>query len=286
MMKTDDGQDHYQYERIADAIEYIHKNFKNQPALDEIAASVHLSPIHFQKQFKAWAGVSPKKFLQYISLEYAKNILASKKSEAAAEAVYDTGFSSPSRLHDLFVQLEGMTPAEYKNQGRNLSIHYSFSATPFGEVIIASTGKGICHMAFEQDRHLARRQLVQAFPQAEFIEQLDALQQSALSIFSASNSLPEIKLHLKATAFQLKVWESLLKIPLGQLSSYGEIAAEIGQPKAGRAVGSAIGSNPVAFLIPCHRVIRSTGIIGGYKWGAPRKTAIIGWEGAKAHEPA
>lgn len=147
-MKADDGQDHWQYERIADAIAYIHKNFKNQPALDEIAASVHLSPIHFQKQFKAWAGVSPKKFLQYISLEYAKNILAAKKAAAAADAVYDTGFSSPSRLHDLFVQLEGMTPAEYKNQGRNLSIHYSFSATPFGEVIIASTGKCGRHLPY------------------------------------------------------------------------------------------------------------------------------------------
>ena len=275
-----------QYDRIADAIAYIHQNFKQQPSLDEIAASVHLSPIHFQKQFKDWVGVSPKKFLQYISVEYAKKILEQSAEFSMSDAVYETGFSSPSRLHDLFIQIEGMTPAEFKNQGKNLVISYSFADTPFGEVIIASTHKGICHMAFEESRELAFRQLFDAFPLAQFIEQTDAFQQSALCIFTNAKSLPSIKLHLKGTPFQLKVWQSLMKIPMGQLKTYGDIAQNIENPQAHRAVGIAIGSNPVAFLIPCHRVIRSTGIIGGYKWGAPRKTAMIGWEGVKTHEPA
>ena len=285
MMKNTEMCKQNQYDRIADAIAYIHQNVKRPPNLEEIAASVHLSPVHFQKQFKDWVGVSPKKFLQYISAEYAKKILANNTDFSMSDAVYETGFSSPSRLHDLFIQIEGMTPAEFKNQGKNLAISYSFADTPFGEVIIASTQKGICHMAFEGDRALACRQLLDAFPQAQFTAQTDAFQQSALRIFADAESLPSIKLHLKGTPFQLKIWQSLLKIPMGQLKTYSDIAQDIENPQANRAVGTAIGRNPVAFLIPCHRVIRSTGIIGGYKWGAPRKTAMIGWEGVKAHEP-
>lgn len=270
-----------QYDRIADAIRYIHQHFQEQPSLEQIASAVHVSPIHFQKQFKHWVGVSPKKFLQYISVEHAKSVL---KNYSLTETVYDTGLSSPSRLHDLFIQIEGMTPAEYKKQAQNLVIHYQFSATPFGEVLIASTHKGVCWMAFESDQNLAVSNLQQSFPKATFLAQSDQFQRDALAIFAKDQSLAQIKLHLKGTPFQLKVWASLLKIPMGHLSTYGDIAQQIQQPTASRAVGTAIGRNPIAFLIPCHRVIRATGVIGEYRWGAPRKTAIIGWEGVKTHE--
>ena len=273
----------FNYHRIARAIDYIKENFKSQPNLDEIAEKVHLSPAHFQRMFTDWAGTSPKKFLQYISVEYAKKIL--KEEQASLfDTAYETGLSSTSRLHDLFVNIEGMTPAEYKNGGKKLSIHYSFAESPFGSLIIASTSKGICYMAFEEDEDPALNNLISRFPNAFFQRKLDLLQQNALFIFQSDwSKLNEIKLHLKGTDFQLKVWESLLKIPMGKLSTYSHIAAQIGNPNASRAVGTAIGSNPVAFLIPCHRVIQSSGTFGGYMWGSNRKTAMIGWEGAKTN---
>lgn len=274
-------QTNIHYNRIAEAIEYISSNFRLQPNLDEVAAQVHLSPAHFQRLFTEWAGTSPKKFLQYISVEHAKKILE-KERATLFDTAYETGLSSTSRLHDLFVNIEGMTPAEYKNGGKNLSINYSFAQSPFGSLIVASTAKGVCYMAFEEEEDKALNNLKSKFPNAAFRQMLDLTQQNALFIFQNDwSKLPEIKLHLKGTDFQLKVWEALLKIPMGQLSTYGSIAGSIGNPKASRAVGTAIGHNPVAFLIPCHRVIRSTGMFGGYMWGATRKTAIIGWEGVK-----
>jgi AraC family transcriptional regulator, regulatory protein of adaptative response / methylated-DNA-[protein]-cysteine methyltransferase len=253
------------YHKIATAINYIKANFKTQPSLDEVAASVHLSPFHFQKLFTDWAGVSPKKFLQYTSVQYA----------------IETGLSSSSRLHDLFVNIEGMTPGEYKNGGEHLQIKYSFANTIFGNIVIAATQKGVCYIAFIEDATVGFTDLQAHFPKANFIQQTDELQLQALSIFSKDwQQLQQIKLHLKGTDFQLKVWEALLKIPMGQLTTYGNIANTINSPKASRAVGTAIGSNPVAFLIPCHRVIQTTGNIGGYMWGPTRKTAIIGWEAA------
>ncbi|NCU23777.1 methylated-DNA--[protein]-cysteine S-methyltransferase [Acinetobacter haemolyticus] len=271
------------YERIAQAIQYIQQNFQQQPQLDEVAAHIHLSPAHFQRLFTDWVGTSPKKFLQYISVEYAKQILKQEQG-SVFDATFATGLSSTSRLHDLFVQIEGMTPAEYKHGGQSLTIHYQFAETLFGEVLIASTHKGICALSFVDDRAEVLAQLKLQFPQAVFIEQIDAFQQSALALFQKDRQqLAEIKLHLKGTDFQLKVWQSLLKIPMGQLATYGELAKVINHPKAARAVGSAIGSNPVAFLIPCHRVIQSSGLFGGYEWGSVRKTAIIGWEGVQTH---
>ncbi|EPF77218.1 methylated-DNA--protein-cysteine methyltransferase [Acinetobacter gyllenbergii] len=271
------------YERIAQAIQYIQQNFQQQPQLDEVAAHIHLSPAHFQRLFTEWVGTSPKKFLQYISVEHAKKILKQEQG-SIFDATFATGLSSTSRLHDLFIQIEGMTPAEYKHGGQSLTIHYQFAETLFGEVLIASTHKGICALSFVENRADALQQLTAQFPQAEFIEQLDAFQHSALALFQKDQpQLAEIKLHLKGTEFQLKVWQSLLKIPMGQLSTYGELAKAIEHPKAARAVGTAIGSNPVAFLIPCHRVIQSTGALGGYEWGTLRKTALIGWEGAQTH---
>ncbi|WP_417357242.1 bifunctional helix-turn-helix domain-containing protein/methylated-DNA--[protein]-cysteine S-methyltransferase [Flavobacterium sp.] len=274
-------QNQLNYERIAKAIEYIKENFKSQPSLDEIADKVHISQAHFQRMFTDWAGTSPKKFLQFISIEHAKKIL--KEEQATLfDTAHETGLSSTSRLHDLFINIEGMTPMEYKNGGKNLQINYSFAESPFGSLIVASTPKGICYMAFEENDEMALKNLLNKFPNATFQRKLDLMQQNALFIFQNDwSKLNKIKLHLKGTDFQLKVWESLLKIPMGGLSTYGRLAESIGNPNASRAVGTAIGSNPVAYLIPCHRVIQSTGNFGEYMWGNTRKTAIIGWEGAK-----
>ena len=272
------------YNRIAEAIDYISRNFKDQPNLDEVAEKVHLSPFHFQRLFTDWAGVSPKKFLQYISVEHAKEVLKDKQA-TLFDAASETGLSGTGRLHDLFVSIEGMTPGEYRNGGEELTINYSYAETPFGHLIVASTAKGICYMAFEEDAGKALNDLKQHFPRAAFRQMVDTRQQNALYIFTYDwAKLPEIKLHLKGTDFQLKVWETLLKIPMGGLTTYGKIAGELKNPNASRAVGSAVGSNPVAFLIPCHRVIQSTGTFGGYMWGPTRKAAIIGWEAAKVEE--
>ncbi|MBW1654453.1 bifunctional helix-turn-helix domain-containing protein/methylated-DNA--[protein]-cysteine S-methyltransferase [Flavobacterium quisquiliarum] len=276
-------QETINYNRIAEAIDYIKANFKDQPNLDEVAEKVHLSPFHFQRLFSDWAGTSPKKFLQYTSLEHAKKLLKDNQA-TISETAYETGLSGTSRLHDLFVNIEGMTPAEYKNGGKNLAINYSFAESPFGNIIVASTQKGVCFMAFAEDEASGFSALKDKFPNADFSRKLDLLQQNALFIFQNDwSKLSEIKLHLKGTDFQLKVWETLLKIPMGQLSTYGTIAQQIEKPNASRAVGTAIGSNPVAFLIPCHRVIQSSGVFGGYMWGNTRKTAIIGWEGAQVN---
>lgn len=268
------------YERIEKAIGYIKENFKEQPDLDEVAKQVYLSPFHFQRLFRDWAGVSPKKFLQFISIEYAKGLL--KQNLSLSDVSYETGLSGTGRLHDLFIGIEGMTPGEYKNGGEALDIHYSFAETPFGDIIIATTYKGVCHLAFVEDEKKGIESLANNFPRASLIQKTDLIQQDALRFFSGDLSdLKKLKLHLKATPFQIKVWQSLLRIPLGCVSTYGAIAENIESPRASRAVGTAIGSNPVAFLIPCHRVIRSTGIIGEYHWGSNRKASMLGWEAAK-----
>lgn len=268
------------YERIEKAIRYLQENFTRQPDLDEVAKQVHVSPFHFQRMFKEWAGISPKKFLQYISAEHAKTLL--KQNMSLSDVSYETGLSGTSRLHDLFISIEGMTPGEYKNGGEQLHINYSYAESPFGNIIVASTTKGICHLAFADDEKMALDELKRFFPKASFKQVVDTIQQNALFIFTQDwKNLSAIKLHLKGTAFQLKVWDTLLKIPLGGLATYSSVAVAAGNEKAARAVGSAIGDNPVAFLIPCHRVIKSTGSIGQYHWGSNRKTAIIGWESAK-----
>ena len=271
------------YNRIAEAINYLQLNFKTQPNLDEVAEKIHLSPFHFQRLFTEWAGVSPKKFLQYISIEHAKSVLKNKQA-TLFDAAYETGLSGTGRLHDLFIKIEGMTPGEFKNGGENLFINYSYAESPFGDILVASTPKGICYMAFAESEKQALTDLQTHFPNAQFKQMVDLIQQNALYIFTHDwNKLHQIKLHLRGTDFQLKVWDTLLKIPMGQLSTYGNIAKKINNPNASRAVGTAIGSNPVAFLIPCHRVIQSTGTFGGYMWGPIRKTAIIGWEAAKTN---
>jgi len=274
-------QERANYDRISEAIGYIKTNFKAQPGLEEVAENIHLSPYHFQRLFTDWAGVSPKKFLQYITVEYAKKMLKEEKA-TLFDAAFEAGLSGTGRLHDLFINIEGMTPGEYKNGGQSLSINYSFAESPFGNILVASTSRGICYMSFADDEMQALQGLQNRFPNASFRQMVDLLQQNVLYIFTHDwSKLHQIKLHLKGTEFQLKVWEALLKIPMGRLSTYGSIARQIEMPRASRAVGSAVGDNPVAFLIPCHRVIQSTGVFGQYHWGNIRKTAMIGWEAAQ-----
>jgi len=276
-------QNEIDYKRIAEAIEFLRLNYKQQPTLDEAAEHVHLSPFHFQRMFKDWAGVTPKQFLQYLSIEHAKSILKDKQA-SLFDTAYETGLSGTGRLHDLFMKIEGMTPGEYKNGGEQLRINYSFAESPFGTILVASTPKGICYMAFaDGSDDEAFLELQAHFPNAAYNHFLDSIQQNAIFIFTQDwSKLSEIKLHLKGTAFQLKVWETLLKVPMGGLITYGKLAGNLQNPNASRAVGSAVGDNPVAFLIPCHRVIRSTGETGQYHWGSQRKNAMIGWEASKA----
>lgn len=278
------NQESLDFNRIKKAIEYISENYKYQPSLDKISEHIHLSPFHFQRLFKEWAGVSPKRFLQYISIQHAKQIL--RETQATLfDTAFEVGLSGTSRLHDLFINIEGMTPAEYKNEGSYLTINYSFALSPFGEIIVASTPKGICHMSFVEDHQEAIKNLTSIFPKANYQNSVDEIQKNAIRIFNLDwESLDKIKLHIKGSDFQLKVWQALLNIPMGQLSSYQNIANLIKSPKASRAVGNAVGQNPVAYLIPCHRIIQSTGALGDYHWGHIRKTSMIGWEAAKVYQ--
>jgi len=277
-------QEQIDYDRIAKAIEFIRDNFKHQPSLEAVAAEVNLSPFHFQRLFTEWAGVSPKKFIHYLSLNYAKNLLREEQS-TLLDATHEIGLSSSSRLHDLFINIESMTPGEFKHGGKSLDIKYCFAESPFGQIIIASTSRGVCHISFQDDSKQALIELKKIFPKASYHQVSDKFQKNVLLVFQKDwTYLNEIKLHLFSTPFQLKVWESLLKISQGKLTTYGNIAEKIGKPKAARAVGTAIGSNPVAFLIPCHRVIQSTGNIGDYRWGTTRKSAMIAWEASRAEK--
>jgi AraC family transcriptional regulator of adaptative response/methylated-DNA-[protein]-cysteine methyltransferase len=265
------------FQKISQAINFLQENFKSQPSLEEIAAHVNLSPFHFQRLFTEWAGISPKQFSQYLNLQYAKTVL---QNSTLLKTANQSGLSGTARLHDLFVKIEGMTPGEYKNGGANLTINYHFFETIFGKVLLASTKKGLTYLAFDDYRD-ALSELKQKFPNAQFQQQTDSFQQNALKFFSPSSPKnSQLQLHLKGTPFQIKVWEALLTIPRGQLSTYGQIAQQINNNKACRAVGTAVGDNPISYIIPCHRVIQSTGIFGNYHWGPQRKTAMIGWEAA------
>lgn len=269
------------YERIAKAIAFLQEHALEKPSLDAAAAHIHLSPFHFQRLFSEWAGISPKKFLQYISINHAKSLLAQPKQTLFSTSMR-LGMSSTSRLHDLFITLEGMSPASYKQAGKGLLIAYSFQPSPFGLALLASTEKGLCHLAFTSPDQSSLTQLQAQYPRATLIEKEEPIHLASMAVFNLQHKPTRpLNLQLRGTDFQLKVWEALLKIPVGQLCTYKQIAQSIGKPMAYRAVGTAIGKNPIAFLIPCHRVIQNTGIIGDYRWGSTRKTAIIGWETAQ-----
>ena len=273
-MNTPDAPDNH-YRRIAEAIDGLIKDSPPSPKSE--GENIH-------RLFIEWAGVSPEKFLQYISAARAKKLIRESQEATLFDAALETGLSDSVRLHSLFINIEEMTPSEHDRGGTNLSVNYSFANSPFGKLLAASTSKGVCSMVFEENEEKGVSRLKSKFPNASFHPQADVFQQNALLIFQSEQSrLPTVKLHLKGTDFQLKVWEALLKIPRGKLSTYGNLAAQIGNPRASRAVGAAIGSNPVAFLIPCHRVIQSSGEYGGYRWGSLRKTLLIGWEGAKTN---
>lgn len=266
------------YQKIAQAIEYITTSHLSQPNLDEIANHLEMSSFHFQRLFSEWAGISPKKFLQFISLGHAKHLLKNN-SVSLFDTAFEVGLSGTGRLHDLFVNIEKMTPGDYKNGGESLQISYSISDTLFGKVLIASTGKGICYLAFISSEEIAIADLKKEYPKAHLFIHVDTHIEKVKHFFDNNlSSLGKINLHLKGTDFQLKVWEALLKIPKGQAETYGNIAERLDSPQASRAVGTAVGSNPIAYIIPCHRVIKSTGITGEYMWGATRKKAILGWE--------
>lgn len=266
-------QEKLDFIRIAEAVTYIKENFRSRPGLDEIAGKVGLSSFHFQRLFTDHAGVSPKNFLQFVGVEHAKKTLR-EGSGGLTDVAFETG-----RLHDLFVTIEGMTPGEYKKGGAHLVINYNFYDSIFGEVITASTAKGICYMAFIDDEKNGFESLKEQFPNAVYCRRSDDLHKKALSCLVPGNENPEkVILHLKGSNFRLKVWNALLKISSGNIATYGEVAAYTNNLKGSRAVGTAIGKNPVAYLIPCHRVILASGDVGNYRWGTARKRAMIGYE--------
>jgi len=270
------------YKRIERAIRFVEANFKSQPSLDEIAESAYLSKYHFQRLFKRWAGISPAQFLQFLTLEYAKEKLV--ESRSLLDTSLDAGLSGPSRLHDLFLTFVAMTPGEFKRLGADLKIEYGFHPTPFGECLLATTDRGICHLGFlaGNDHSTAFDQLQQNWPGAKLIENQANTASIVNNIFIPAHAGESRPFHLllKGTNFQVNVWQALLTIPRGSMVSYQDMADYVGNPKAFRAVAGAIALNPVAYLIPCHRVIAKSGQIRGYRWGSARKRAILGWEAA------
>jgi AraC family transcriptional regulator of adaptative response/methylated-DNA-[protein]-cysteine methyltransferase len=278
LLETGSKQAAIDYQRIEKALLFIEQNYINQPSLKEIADAVHLSEYHFDRLFSRWAGTSPQRFLRFLTKEYAKQLLLQSKD--LLEVTYSSGLSSPGRLHDLFVTYEAMSPGEYKQKGAGISIWYGFHPTPFGECLIAVTQRGICALSFVEPntQQHALVHLHEEWTHAVITHDETVTEPFVEQIFTPTASHKPLTLLLRGTNFQIKVWEALLKIPVGHLASYADIASAIGNPKASRAVGSAIGSNQLAYLIPCHRVIQKMGIYGQYRWGATRKRAMLARE--------
>jgi len=279
-MKNSMNQQAKDYSRIEKAIHFLDKNVCDQPDLREVAETAGLSEFHFQKIFQRWAGISPKKFLQFLTKEHAKQLL--EKSNLL-DASYDVGLSGPSRLHDLFINYEAMSPGEYKQKGEGLTIDYGFHPTPFGECFVAITDRGICRLAFmdKAEKKKLLKDFHKDWKNATLQDNQAKTKEVTEEIFSSPKGKkrkPSFKVLSRGTNFQIKVWEALLKIPSGQVVTYQAIAKMIGSPKAVRAVGNAVGKNQIAYLIPCHRVIRGTGHLGGYRWGTSRKRAMLGKE--------
>jgi len=260
------------YSRVADAIRYLDESASSQPSLERVAASAGLSPAHFQRLFKRWAGVSPKRFLQYATAEHARRLLA--ESRPVLDAAFEAGLSGPGRLHDLTVHVHAMTPGEVRRAGDGVTIRYGGHDTPFGRAIVGVTERGVCALQFGDALEDVRRR----WPRARFVRDDSAAAEVGARLFDGG----AVSLDVRGTNFQIRVWEALLCVPPGAAVSYGELARRVGAPRAARAVGSAVGANPVAVLIPCHRVLRGTGAFGGYRWGAERKRALLAWESARA----
>jgi AraC family transcriptional regulator of adaptative response/methylated-DNA-[protein]-cysteine methyltransferase len=281
MMMITEGNINYQ--RIEQAIRFLEENFQHQPELDQVAEKVHLSPFHFQRIFTEWAGISPKRFLQFLTVDFLKEKLS--KTKNLIDAAETAGLSSQSRIYDLFTTLEAVTPQEYKQQGAGIRIHYGFHETPFGLALIGVTDRGICWLSFlqaDEEPRIELEKMKTHWNNSIFSEGKELTQKYIDQIFHRVNLKQPLHVFAKGTNFQIKVWEALLKIPMGSVTTYQNIASSIKSPKAMQAVGSAVGSNHIAYLIPCHRVIRKDGILGEYRWSAARKKSIIGWEMAKA----
>jgi AraC family transcriptional regulator of adaptative response/methylated-DNA-[protein]-cysteine methyltransferase len=270
------------YLRIEQAILYLENHYLDQPSLEDVAANIGLSEYHFQRLFSRWAGVSPKRFLQFVTKENAKTLL--DHSENLLDTTHQTGLSSLGRLHDLFVNTEAVSPGEYKSRGAGVTIRYGLHPTPFGKCLIAATDRGICHLGFVQTSEgRAIDGLVSDWKQAKMIEDHRSTSPLVEPIFDLGYRGKPLSVHLRGTNFQLKVWEALLQIPTGAVTTYAGIASKIGKPGAMRAVGTAIGHNPIAVLIPCHRVIRKVGEFGNYRYGALRKKALLAREFSVSH---
>jgi AraC family transcriptional regulator of adaptative response/methylated-DNA-[protein]-cysteine methyltransferase len=272
--------DNANFDRIALALRYLEDHRDEHPSLESAAAHVDLSPFHFQRLFSQWVGISPKRFQQYLSVGHARDCL--EQTRSLLDTTLDVGLSSPGRLHDLFVSVDGVTPGEYKAQGQDLIIHYGAQDSPFGHCLIGGTKRGVCWLSFHagDDHSEGLEQLQDTWGKATLISSSkeSARWRDAVFARQRSGQQPGLPLLVKGTNFQIKVWEALLRIPPGMLCSYQDLARWIGRPKAARAVGSAVGANPIAYLIPCHRVIRAMGSFGEYRWGSARKQAIHGWE--------
>jgi len=265
------------YQRIAKAIVYLRTHTLDQPSLDDLAAQIGLSPFHFQRLFHRFAGISPKRFLQHLTTQHAKQLL--RRSTSVLETSFEVGLSSPGRLHDLLISVEAVTPGEYKSGGENLQIFYGCHPTPFGDCLLATTRRGICRLNFIDDnRQQVIDSLHQDWPQAELRQDDSHTAPLVEQIFARQATEKPLPLLLRGTNFQLQVWQALLQIPPGMVTSYGFLAKRLGQPTASRAVGRAVGQNPIGYLIPCHRVLRGDGELGGYRWGTERKMAILGCE--------
>jgi AraC family transcriptional regulator of adaptative response/methylated-DNA-[protein]-cysteine methyltransferase len=275
------------YLRIEKAIRFLEESYRDQPDLAEVAQNIHLSPYHFQRLFKRWAGISPKQFIQFLTIDYAKQRLAESKS--ILDTSIEAGLSGPSRLHDLFVTFEAITPGEFKAKGEGLKVSFGFHLTPFGQCLVATTDRGICGLTFVENRGEAQalEDLKKSWPHADFCENTAQTQALVNQIFISAEKRDGVPLNLllRGTNFQIKVWEALLKIPEGAMVSYHDVAASIGQPTASQAVANAISKNPIGYLIPCHRVIRKMGLVNDYRWGAARKKAILGWEASSRSTP-
>ena len=271
------------YERVAQAIEFLRQNRHDQPELHDLAAHIGLSESHIQRLFSRWVGISPKRFLQYLTVEHVKRCM--DETEDVLSLAIESGLSSPGRLHDLFVTMEGMTPGEFKRAAKGLEIRYGIGPTPFGPALIANTSRGICHLSFVAQQRAAEviDGLHQAWPGASFVADTSSSAELLGNIFEppGDGRRPGLSLWVSGSNFQIQVWRALLRVPFGGMLSYRQLAELIGRPSAARAVGTAVGANRIAYLIPCHRVLRGNGEFGEYHWGSTRKAAIDGWEAAQ-----